>query len=1054
MVQIRMIRRVAALGLVSLFLFSPPALADDDDSSEQRRIEEMVIYGERIESTVSDTSIAITAMDENFLRDMGMQGPNEMVNFIPATTRTDWDIKIRGIGRNFRGLGGDPGVGTYYNGIYSPDFGIAATEGGLYDIRRIEVLRGPQGTLYGRNSIGGVVNYVTNQPNHEGFEANLRAVLGEYNTNEWFGLVSGPITDNLAYRLNGVKRIRGPAVDGHAGSEDIQDVNDQNFSLILEWTPIDSMTFNLRVNDRRAYSRNNFGNGGHGIAGEGPCVGAHPITSDSQCDPRYRVSRDTNYYATGFRPVDQGWVDRYGDLADDPRGAVGWTHPATGETFYGAYNRPGVDSTSVRWPFMPSQNYRSAAVASYDIGGADAPDIVGLTTGDNREEFDHQQGSLVWDWDISDNLSVKYLGSYNSFAYWFNRDNSFSNSHVSDIDDTVIEEVESYSQELRLFWEVGDRFTATSGIYQFWESRDQWYGIRERGGQGRASNAVQYGPEGYETWLLDAIGLVGWVMPDCIGIGGTGSGGGGDTAIGDGSPNGGYGRYCGDPGKPYSQSWRTGDTGAVYEHRNLVDNENLAFYTQGDLRLTDTVSVTLGVRYSKDWRDAKEQRGGYSELATEGGANAFPWLPAVIRGACLINFAKCFPAMGPNFNPDAFFAPGVTPLAAMNVALGAATLTGDPDYPIAPVCDLDAHSCARPLRLRGIPIGWGSRTVGTYKQDGNVTWRVNFNWEPTPDTLVYFGATAGYRAGGFNLGNTDGRAEFDTDGDGVNDTRAIGFYGDEELTAYEVGYKGTHLDGTLQLNIAVYYYDYRNYQTNVTTWESESGDFALPNVVLPDGSTLGASGGRGPVDTTKNIPEAYNRGFEIDGTYLATDNFTIGGNYSYTESVFDSPFTFFNENDPRYPREILAGDVNQDPCDLPAEIRALYCIEIDGAELTGIPKHKATVWTAYTWNRPNGSWTWYNSLAYTGDYATTPFHRPWDLVPERERWDMRLTFREASGRWSASAFVDNVLDKTYIRHSDMDNRRTGYGANWPQRVVSLYPRYWGFEFEYSMGAYR
>ncbi|GIS19976.1 MAG: hypothetical protein CM15mP120_18920 [Pseudomonadota bacterium] len=49
--------------------------------------------------------------------DMGIQGPNEMVNYIPATTRTDWDIKIRGIGRNFRGLGGDPGVGTYYNGI-------------------------------------------------------------------------------------------------------------------------------------------------------------------------------------------------------------------------------------------------------------------------------------------------------------------------------------------------------------------------------------------------------------------------------------------------------------------------------------------------------------------------------------------------------------------------------------------------------------------------------------------------------------------------------------------------------------------------------------------------------------------------------------------------------------------------------------------------------------------------------------------------------------------------------------------------------------------------
>ena len=184
----------------------------------------------------------------------------------------------------------------------------------------------------------------------------------------------------------------------------------------------------------------------------------------------------------------------------------------------------------------------------------------------------------------------------------------------SDIDDTVIEQVESWSHELRVFWELGDRFTATSGVYQFWESRDQWYGIRERAGQGRARNAALYGPEGFETWVQDGIGLVGWVMPGCIGQSSGGSASGGDLDFND-ATHPGYGQYCGDPGEPYKQHvGGGGDTGAVYEHRNLVDNENFALYTQGDLTFTDTFSVTLGVRYSKDWRDATEQRGGYSEI--------------------------------------------------------------------------------------------------------------------------------------------------------------------------------------------------------------------------------------------------------------------------------------------------------------------------------------------------------------------------------------------------------------------------------------------------------
>ena len=76
-------RVFAVLGIFALWT---PVMADDDDEdSSTARIEEVLVYGQRVESTVSDTSIAITAMDQDFLEDMGVQGPNEMINFIPVS---------------------------------------------------------------------------------------------------------------------------------------------------------------------------------------------------------------------------------------------------------------------------------------------------------------------------------------------------------------------------------------------------------------------------------------------------------------------------------------------------------------------------------------------------------------------------------------------------------------------------------------------------------------------------------------------------------------------------------------------------------------------------------------------------------------------------------------------------------------------------------------------------------------------------------------------------------------------------------------------------------
>ena len=155
---------VLVAAFMAMVTASSAVLAAEEGS---RRIEEVVVTAERRESTVSDTSISITAFCEEMISDFGIQGADELVNFIPSTTRDAYDIRIRGVGRNFRALGGDPGVATYYNGVYSEDFGIAESEAALYDVARVEVLRGPQGTLYGRNAIGGALNYITNRPSYE-----------------------------------------------------------------------------------------------------------------------------------------------------------------------------------------------------------------------------------------------------------------------------------------------------------------------------------------------------------------------------------------------------------------------------------------------------------------------------------------------------------------------------------------------------------------------------------------------------------------------------------------------------------------------------------------------------------------------------------------------------------------------------------------------------------------------------------------------------------------------------------------------------------------------
>src|SRR3954467_1493590 len=108
----------AAFMAQSVFAAEGAATGTPAAAGDRRQIEEVVVTAERKESTVSDTSISITAFTGQMLEDFGIRNQEDLQKFIPAAVIEPYDMAIRGVGRNFRALGGDPGIATYLNGVY------------------------------------------------------------------------------------------------------------------------------------------------------------------------------------------------------------------------------------------------------------------------------------------------------------------------------------------------------------------------------------------------------------------------------------------------------------------------------------------------------------------------------------------------------------------------------------------------------------------------------------------------------------------------------------------------------------------------------------------------------------------------------------------------------------------------------------------------------------------------------------------------------------------------------------------------------------------------
>lgn len=179
------------------------ALADDSTSDEKAGIETIMVTASKLVSNVQETSIAMDVMGASDLLERGVNDVSQIQSIAPGvqigTSATATIVTVRGVsGRDTTEIG-DPAVAINVDGIFlQRPSGMNAA---FFDLDRIEVLRGPQGTLYGRNATGGVINIISKRPDFDvGGYASV--TLGNYNTINGEGAFNLPLSDTLALRAS------------------------------------------------------------------------------------------------------------------------------------------------------------------------------------------------------------------------------------------------------------------------------------------------------------------------------------------------------------------------------------------------------------------------------------------------------------------------------------------------------------------------------------------------------------------------------------------------------------------------------------------------------------------------------------------------------------------------------------------------------------------------------------------------------------------------------------------------------------------------------------
>jgi len=240
---------VLGLGISSVALAQDETETNEQQQSDTLTLDDVKVTARRTEESAQDIPVAVTNFSREDIQDAQAENLDGLAGAVPNMnlvlgrgSASSANIYIRGIGQPDALQTFDPGVGVYVDGVYMSRIQGALMS--LYDVERIEVLRGPQGTLYGKNTIGGAVNVITRKPSEE-FGGEVEFLFGDYSKTSGSAYLTGGISANTNMSLSLVHSLDNGYVTDPVTKQHYNDRDNTAARLIIDSNPTSQLNWTL-----------------------------------------------------------------------------------------------------------------------------------------------------------------------------------------------------------------------------------------------------------------------------------------------------------------------------------------------------------------------------------------------------------------------------------------------------------------------------------------------------------------------------------------------------------------------------------------------------------------------------------------------------------------------------------------------------------------------------------------------------------------------------------------------------------------------------------------